>query len=265
MSIPLPNADPRRSMKHAIACVLMLATVRLGALEFESAAAGSGSTPSGSQAAEASVPQPIDAGDVPTAYGLLKYEMRTDIRFYSDGGILTKVDLGIYPRFFIGGALNVPGLINAGPVTVTQDDASLLARFIVMKEDASYPSLALGWDGPAYDGGEKRGLYLVASKEFRTPLGFFQAHGGLNTSDFDSAWQASRDLRGFGALTSTFRQLTGFCEADEINDPGGPRYNAGARFYFDPISLGLEFRDIGATRAGTPSSRMLRVSYSGLF
>jgi hypothetical protein len=256
-------------MRRAITLALLLVAGPLAALEFESpnASSGAAAAPAGASggASEASVPQIIDAGDAPTAYGLLKYEMRTDIRFYSDGGILTKLYLGIYPRFFIGGALNVPSLINAGPVTVTQDDASLLARFIIMKEDATYPAMALGWDGPAYDGGEKRGLYLTASKEFRTPLGFFQAHGGINTAVFDNGWQASQDLRGFAALTSTFRQLTGFCESDEINDPAGPRYNAGIRFFFDPISLGLEFRDIGATRAGIASSRMLRVSYSGLF
>ena len=256
-------------MIQAITMALLLMAGPLVALEFESpttsagAATASAGTSAGSS--EVSVPQIIDAGDAPTAYGLLKYEMRTDIRFYSNGGILTKLYLGIYPRFFIGGALNVPALINAGPVSVSADDASLLARFIIVKEDASCPAIALGWDGPAYDGGQKRGLYLTASKEFGTPLGFFQAHGGVNTSVFDNSWQLSEDLRGFAALTSTFRQLTGFCESDEINDPSGPRYSAGARFFFDPISLGLEFRDIGATRAGIASSRMLRVSYSGLF
>src|SRR5206468_1427257 len=125
------------------------------------------------------------------------------------------------------------------------------------------PAVALGYDGPAYAGAELRGAYISLSKEFRTPLGFFQGHAGANSSYFDNGWQMARDLRGFAALTTTFRQVTGFIEADEINNPAGPRYNAGARVYFDPISLGVEFRDLGSTRSGVQSSRMLRVSYSG--
>jgi len=258
-------------LKKSILFAFLLLSVPLFALEFESGATSTtsssptGAVPTAPASGDATVPQLIDAGDVPTAYALLKYEMRADIRFYPDGGILNKVYLGIFTRFFIGGALNVPGLVSAGPVYLDRDDAELLARLIVVKEDDQTPSIAVGWDGPAYDGAEERGLYIVMSKEFRAPLGYFQAHGGINTSNFEDGWQAGRDLRGFAALTSTFSQFTGFCEADEINNPAGPALNAGLRYFFDPISLGLEFRDLGATQGGEPSSRLLRASYSGLF
>jgi hypothetical protein len=253
-------------LKKILLAVLLLAGRPAAALEFEGGDQAAKSAPAPpSSSGQASVPQLIDAGDVPTAYALLKYEMRADIRFYPDGGILNKVDLGIFPRFFIGGGLNVPGLVSAGPVNLNREDASFLARLVVIQEDDSTPSVALGWDGPEFDGAELRGLYLSLSKEFKTPLGFFQAHGGLNSSYLDNGWMASRDLRGFAALTSSFRQVTGFFEGDEINNPLGPRLNAGLRYFFDPISLGIEFRDLGATREGVVSSRMLRVSYSGLF
>jgi len=251
-------------MKKMILFALLAAACPLAALEFESSDSAK-SQPAPSQSATATVPQLIDAGDVPTAYGLLKYEMRADIRFYPGGGILNKLYLGIFPRFFIGGGLNVPSLVNAGPVSLNREDASLMARLVVIQEDDSSPAVALGYDGPAYAGGELRGIYLSASKEIRSPLGFFQAHAGLNSSYFDNGWTAGQNLRGFGALTTSFRQVTGFFEADEINNAAGPRYNGGARVYFDPISLGLEFHDVGATRPGIQSSRMLRVSYVGLF
>ena len=246
--------------------ILLLAAGPLLALEFE----GGGDSPkpqaaSTGRKAEATVPQLIDVGDVPTAYGLLKYEMRADIRFYPGGGILNKIDLGIFPRFYIGGALNVPGLVAAGPVSMTREDASLLARLILVTEDENTPSIALGWDGPAFNGAELRGLYLALSKEFRTPLGFFQAHAGLNSSYFDNGWTASNNLRGSGALSTSIKQVTLFFEGDEINNAAGPRLNAGGRVFFDPISLGVEFRDLGATRDKVQSSRMLRVSYTGLF
>jgi hypothetical protein len=260
-------------MRRLVALLFLFSwAAALPALEFESGDSNAG-TSSATQATTASgtapaspanVPTLIDAGDVPTAYGLLKYEMRADMRFYEGGGILNKVYFGIFPRFFFGGALNVPNLVAAGPVTLTAGDASFTGRLILVTEDPHTPAIAIGWDGPAYDGGELRGLYAAASKEFVTPLGYFQIHGGVNNSYFENDWN-SEDLRGFGAVTSTFRQVTGFCEIDEINNPNGPRLNAGFRVFFDPISLGLEFRGIGDTQEGLQPSRMLRASYSGLF
>ena len=250
-------------MKRALLSCLLFAAVPSAALEFEWGDGSKGATPQSK--AESSVPRLIDAGDAPTAYSLSKYEMRADIRFYPGGGILNKLNLGVFPRFFIGGGLNVPGLVNAGPVTLVREDVSLLARLVAVAEDDSWPAIAIGWDGPAFNGAELRGLYLSASKEFGTPLGYFQLHGAANSAFFENGWQADKHLRGSGALTFSIRQLTAFGEADELGSPAGPRYSAGARFYFEPVSLGVEFRDLGATRAGLMSSRMLRVSYSGLF
>lgn len=250
-------------MKKALLLGLLLAAFRLRALEFEGSDADK-SAPK-HQESGASVPLLIDAGDAPTAYGLLKYELRADIRFYPGGGILNKLYLGIFPRFFIGAGLNVPSLVSAGPVTLKREDASLMARLVAVTEDATWPAISLGYDGPAYAGGELRGLYLALSKEFGSPLGYFQLHGSASSSYFDNGWQPSRDLRGAAALTTTIKQVTLFFEADEFNSPAGPRLDGGGRVFFDPITLGIEFKDVGATRTGVQSSRMLRVSYTGLF
>jgi hypothetical protein len=209
-------------------------------------------------------PQILQAGDVPTAYAMLKYEMRADIRFYEGGGVVSKVDLGIFPRFSIGGGLNVPNAIGSGNIPLDREDASLSARLLAFKEDESMPAISLGWDGPAYDRGELRGLYVALSKEFRSPMGYAQAHGGVNTSVFNS-FVGSRDLRAFAALTATYQQVTAFVEGDEFINPAGPRLNSGFRVFFDPISLGLEFQDLGGLREGVRASRLLRVSYTGLF
>jgi hypothetical protein len=240
---------------------------RLSALEFEGSAEPKAAPAAASQAtAEATVPRLIDAGDVPTAYGLLKYELRGDVRFYPGGGILTKVNLGIFPRLMMGGALDVPGLVGAGPVTLVRENASLLVRVLALKEDERIPGLVLGWDGPAFSNAELRGLYFALSKELKTALGYFQLHGGMNSgANLDNNWRGDRDLRGFAALSTTFRVVSLFVEADEIGNLAGLRLNAGLRAFFDPISLGVEFRDLGATRSNVPSSRLLRVSYTGLF
>ena len=116
----------------------------------------------------AEVPTYIQAGDVQTAYGLKKYELRTDLRFHDGGGILGKAYLGLFPRFFLGGAVELRNAIGSGDVHLRRDDAQLLARLLVLKEDEAVPALAIGWDGPAYERGEAKGLYLAVSKELAT-------------------------------------------------------------------------------------------------
>jgi hypothetical protein len=215
-------------------------------------------------ASPAHVTQILEAGDVPTAYALLKYEVRSDVRFYGGGGILTKASLGLFSRFSIGGGLNVPSLIGSGNIDLHREDVQLLVRLMAFKEDERFPAIALGWDGPAYAGGALRGLYVVASKDIKAGPGSLQLHGGLNTPVFDN-FAGNRDLRGFAAATTSYQMLTVFLEADDLFEPAGVRINAGGRVFFDPISLGVEFHDLGNVRNGSQVSRLLRVAYTGLF
>ena len=211
------------------------------------------------------VPSLTSLGDVPSAYTLLKYELAGDLRFYEGGGIMAKAMIGIWPRFFFGGGVNVRNFVGAGDLSLGRDDATMLARLLVVREMPAFPAISLGWDGPAYAGGEMRGLYLVASKELSTALGYFQVHGGLNTNEFE-AFVTEDDLRAFAAASTMVANVLLFAEFDELLHPDGARINTGVRLYFDPISLGLEFQDLGSTRSSsTRVSRMLRVSYTGLF
>ncbi len=215
-------------------------------------------------AAASEAPQTTEAGDVPTAYGYARHELRPDVRFYGGGGVLAKAHFGIYKWLSLGGGVSVPGLIGTGPLSLSRDHAQFSVKVVPMPESEKFPALALGWDGPAYAGGELRGLYAALSKEIKSPLGYFQVHAGANSAVLDG-FQAGRDLRGFAAISTTFRQLTLFSEADELGNPLGPGWNAGGRFFFDPISLGVEFRDLAGLRQGWLVSRLLRVSYTGLF
>ena len=253
-------------MRSFLLIAFSLAMVsRATALEFETGSeAQSPSKKSSSWSQDTSVPALTDVGDVPAAQGLLLHEMRTDVRFYAGGGVLTKLNLGIFSRFSLGAALNVPNLIGTGPISMAREDASVLARLLVLREDEAFPAIAIGWDGPAYAGGELRGLYLVFSKELRLSFSTLQAHGGLNSSVVDG-FEISRNLRGFAAVSTNLHELTLFIEGDEFNHPVAPRVSAGARYFFDPVSVGVEFRDLGGLRNGVEVSRTLRVSYSGLF
>ncbi len=206
----------------------------------------------------------LEAGDVQTAYSLKKYGLRTDFKFHDGGGILAKGYLGLFPRFFVGGAAELRNFIGSGELRMRRDDAQLLARLQVIREDDSLPALALGWDGPAYERGEAKGLYLALSKNLPTSVAFVQLHGGLNSSNVET-FVGSRDLRASLALTSAIGNVGFFTEVDEVLHPLGSRWNAGISGTFAPIQLGIEFRDLASPRPNTPVSRLLRVSWSGRF
>ena len=210
------------------------------------------------------VPTPVQAGDVPTAYVLRKYELRGDFNFYEGGGILGKAFLGLFPQFSIGGAANVRGFIGSSDLQLSRDDAQLLAKLQFIQEDESIPAVAMGWDGPAYGRGEAKGLYLAVSKEVPTPLGFVQFHGGLNSSNIES-FVGSRDLRASAALTGAIRNFGFFTSVDEVLHPVAPRWAAGIEGHFAPITLGLEWRDLASGRGDLKSTRLLRVSWVGRF
>jgi hypothetical protein len=210
------------------------------------------------------LPVELDAGDVPTAYTLEKYDLRTDFRFYEGGGILGKAYLGLFPRFFLGGAADIRNFVGSGSLSVTRDDAQLLARFAILLEDRAVPALSIGWDGPSYDLEEAKGLYIVLSKRVPTRLCFVQFHGELN-SDQVQNFLPSRDLRASAAATASIRNFGVFTNLDEVLDPLGPRWCAGLEAYFSPITLGLEFRDLASERPDTPASRLLRVTWNGRF
>ena len=225
---------------------------------------GAAKDPAVHMALTSDYPVRLDAGDVPTAYGLDKYALRVDMRFYDGGGILTKAYLGIFPRLFIGGAADLRGAIGSGPLSMTRDDAQLLARLLVLLEDDDIPAVAIGYDGPAYEHGAARGLYLAVSKEFPTSLAYVQVHGGLNTGQVDQ-FNVDHDLRGSLAITTAIQNVGLFSELDEVMDPLGPRWNSGLEVNFDPIVVAVELRDLGAIRPDTPVSRLLRLSYNGRF
>jgi hypothetical protein len=264
-------------VKKSFPLILLLAgtwalTRALGAADFEigpqegqeSSASGAGSRAEARGLPPGDVPTPMQAGDVPTAYGLRKYEMRADFNFYEGGGILGKAYLGLFPQFSIGGAANVQGFIGSSDLKMSRDDAQLLAKLVAIKEDESIPAVAIGWDGPAYGRGEAKGLYLAVSKEVPTALGFIQLHGGLNTANVES-FVGNRDLRASAALTGAIRNFGFFTAVDEVLHPIAPRWSLGIEGHFAPITLGLEWRDLASGRGNLTSTRLLRVGWVGRF
>jgi hypothetical protein len=209
------------------------------------------------------IPPQLELGDLPSAFMASKYALQTDLKFHAGGGILAKATLGIFRRFHIGGAVELRNFIGSGDMRFGRDDAQLLARLQVLEESNAWPALALGWDGPSYEFGELRGLYLAVSKRFATRLAIFALHGEVNSSRVES-FVGSRDLRAGAGASAALGNTLLFTELDEGLNPSGPRWNAGLRATWEPITLGLEFRDLASLR-GFPASRLLRVSWLGRF
>jgi len=204
-----------------------------------------------------------NAGSGPTAYLPMKYELKADVRFYEGGSIYPKVNLGLFPWLMIGGGVDMRNVIGYGPVTVGDDSAKADFKLRILEESDSQPALALGWDGPAFSYERLRGLYLSVSKELKTGLGFWQVHAGVNTWSNWKAINLRDEGSAYAAVTTLFSNLYLFCEYDDALRQDGGYLNAGFRFTFEPISLGIEFRDLGARHGG--SGRLLRVGYTGLF
>jgi hypothetical protein len=207
----------------------------------------------------------LDAGDVPTAYTLPKYGLRTDFRLYEGGGIVGKAYIGLFSRFFIGGGVNVPNFVGAGPIHMTNDDAQVLARLQLLAEEGDVPAIAVGWDGPAYDHSEAKGLYVSASKQVAVDPCVVQFHGGVNAGTDLESFVGKRDLRADAAMTVSYRNYGAFTSLDEILYPSGPRWCAGLQATFDPITVGLEFQDLASVRPDTLPSRLIRLAWNGNF
>jgi hypothetical protein len=259
-------------MKHTAGLCFVLAALISPAIaaDFEIGPSGGGSESLSNDRSErgglppSSLPLRLESGDVPTAYVLGKYGLRLDTKFHDGGGILGKVYLGLFSRFTLGGAVEVRHFIGSGDLSLRRDDAQLLARLLVLREDDALPALAIGWDGPAYERGEAKGLYVGVSKEFPTALAFIQIHGGVNSANVEQ-FVATRDLRAFFALSTAFYNVGLFTEIDEVLNSQGSRWNAGFNLHFEPVTLGLEFRDLASPRPNTQASRLLRVSWNGRF
>jgi hypothetical protein len=207
----------------------------------------------------------VELIDIPTAEVVDHYGVDSSFRFYSGGGVLTKVAFGVLPRLNVGFGLDAQRFIGNRSVDLNRPTINMKLR--AFDGSRSLPALALGYDGQGYffnkrtdkyDEREK-GLYAVGSGEIIVPG--LSLHGGLNMFDF-------KDDRvyGFAGTQYLFEDVVGVSfEADNMfYRPRDIRYNVGARYYVTPgFSLDLAGRDLWA--AGRRAERIIRIVYSASF
>jgi hypothetical protein len=170
--------------------------------------------------------------DANTAATLDPGTFATQTRFYSGGGVLQYISLGVFNGLNVGASMTADGLIgNSSSVGVRTPQAQVKYRFF----DGNHyvPALAVGYDGQGYDynrithkyNDPARGFYLVGTQELFIPGLVFSPSvnaSGTNSSSI------------YGALPITYtieNRVSILAEWDNIHNFSNSRVNAGLRFY----------------------------------
>lgn len=207
----------------------------------------------------------VELIDIPTAEVADHYAADVSFRFYTAGGVLTKMAFGVFPRLNVGFGLDTEKFIGNQSADLNRPTLNMKLR--AYDGGRNMPALALGYDGQGYffnkdtDKYEQRekGLYAVGSGEIIVPG--LSLSGGANIYDFKND-----DVYGFFGLMYLYQGTIGVIgEADHLfHKPRNSRFNLGGRYYVTPsFSIDLAGRDLWAPRRD--SERILRLNYSASF
>lgn len=170
--------------------------------------------------------------DTPT-YSVLDYgSYDLQFRVFSNGGVLSKLNFGIFKTLNLGVAWELSNIIGTGNVVVAVPTLQL--KFNIYEGSEKIPGFAIGYDGQGffYDEQEAdflqkgKGVYFVAGKEILLPT--LNLNVGVNVNDFKDA-----RLVGFVGTSITIieESLTGMLECDNIGKGAYTRLNAGLRLW----------------------------------
>jgi len=144
----------------------------------------------GLNAQSVSYPPPVDLITLPTAGTLVRGSYSVDLRMQKAGGLTIGLAVGITDRFQFGLSYGASYLIGDSLATpYPRPEANLKYRLV--DESMSMPGISLGLNTQgtgAYHDEEflerydtkAMGVYLVASKNWKSPFGNFGLHAGTN-------------------------------------------------------------------------------------
>jgi len=208
----------------------------------------------------------IEGIDIPTAEVLDPMTYSTNFRFYTQGGLVSRLLIGPLKRVNLGISFDVQRFIGAGDPHMIRP--SVYFKLKAYDGNDYLPALALGYDnqGMLWQDTTRRflhrekGFYLVGSHEIFVPN--FDVHAGVNVFDFDE------DAAVYGFFGTTFKITPNFAllmEYDNIRNGRDNRFNVGGRFWVAPyFNIDLAARNIphGADRG---AERIIRLNYVGHF
>lgn len=201
--------------------------------------------------------------DIPSAH-ITEYGGYTArFRFYSQGGILTRLSFGVLNRVNIGFSWDLEEVIGSRKIDVNEPALNLKIRFF--DGTILLPALAFGYDGQGYFFDKEtdeytqreKGIFLVTTQELFLPKLEWTLGGNIFDFSEDSIY-------GFAGVTYTIHPLVIVVEYDNIHNKEFNRLNAGITLLLSPsISVDLAGRDIGAR--SRDAERIVRINYRGLF
>jgi hypothetical protein len=202
--------------------------------------------------------------DTPTI-GMLDYgAYDLNFRLFKNGGILSRLDFGVFKIVNLGVGWEVSNVI--GDQNVAMSPPALYLKIRPYAGDFILPSVAFGYDGQGYyydkDNNRflqrEKGIFVVFGREFLIPG--LELNLGANISDFKT-----NTVYGFGNLMFNVEdKFMLLAEYDNVNFLPDSRLNLGVRCSItDDLSIDLAGRDIGA--AGRDAERIIRINYIGKF
>ncbi len=158
--------------------------------------------------------------DLPTAGMLDRGSYAIDLRMFGNGGLLSRVSVGITPRFMFGISYGGENIIGEGDIN-WNDQPGIEARLRLLDENFALPAITIGFDSQGYGpyddqlnryANKSRGVFAVASKNYAVLLNL-GLHAGLNRSleDDDDDGELNFFL---GADLSLNREIRAFVEYD---------------------------------------------------
>ncbi|MBI88622.1 MAG: hypothetical protein CMG60_00930 [Candidatus Marinimicrobia bacterium] len=142
-------------------------------------------------------PPPTDLITIPTAGTLMRGSFAMDMRIQDEGGLIFGLGVGLTDRFQFGLSYGSPNLIGDDSlVWYPKPEAKL--KYLLINEDNTLPGVSLGMNTQGlgnyysddtlgrYDT-KALGLYLVASKNWRYPIGNLGVHFGINHSFLETS------------------------------------------------------------------------------
>ncbi len=204
----------------------------------------------------------IEAVDIPTADILDPKTFSTTFRFYSQGGITSRLVLGPFRRFNIGISLDAQRVIGGDDPHLIRP--SLFAKLRFFDGTDILPALAIGYDNQGYLYQEstrdflqkEKGLYFVGSHEIFIPD--FELHAGINFPRID---ESGTPVGFFGATWKIVPAFAFMAEYDNIQNAPDNRVNLGGRFWVTPFfNVDVAARNVGRS-SSRGAERIVRINY----
>jgi hypothetical protein len=214
--------------------------------------------------------------DTPTT-GMIDYGgYNLDFRLFSQGGLLTRLDFGVFKMVNLGFGWELSKVI--GTENITVGPPALYLKLRPFEGGAVLPAFAIGYDGQGnfFDKTaneftqKEKGVFIVFGREIFAPGMDFSV--GANMNDFKK-----NNVFGFTSLAYNVEDKVAFlAEWDRVNYIPDSFVNLGLRiFVTDTLSIDVAGRDIGAY-AKAPNAngvlvptrqpeRIVKISYTGRF